>query len=422
MTTQGKRIGSKPNIVLVYMDDMGYGDIGCYGNTIIRTPVMDGIASSGVRFTQMYAAAPTCSPSRCGLLTGRYPQKAGIPRVLWPEDTCGISSEDKTIAGYLKDSGYVSKCIGKWHLGSQPEHYPTRHGFDEFYGLLYSNDMLPLYMYRNEEVEEEEVDQSTVTEKYTREAIQFIEANKDQPFFCYLAHTMPHIPLHVPEAFRGKSAGGTYGDTLECIDFYLGEILNALRANGLEENTIFIVSSDNGPWYEGSCAGLRGRKFEVYEGGVRMPFVAQWKSVIPEGTVCEEVASLMDLLPTFVELAGGTVDEERVDGKPILPLLLGEGTSPHEALYFYVNDSLNAVRSGKWKLHVASGIGKDRSIKEMPQLFDMDIDPGECYNLADRNPEVVQSLIAMMKAFDQCVQPVANTTRINRNADGRFEV
>lgn len=407
----------KPNIVLIYMDDMGYGDVGCYGNTILRTPVMDSIAANGVKFTQMYAAAPTCSPSRCGLLTGRYPQKAGIPRVLFPDDECGISSEDKTIAGHLKESGYVSKCIGKWHLGSQPEHYPTRHGFDEFYGLLYSNDMKPLHMYRNEEIVEEEVIQSTVTEKYTREAIRFIEANKDQPFFCYLAHTMPHIPLHVPEAFRGKSAGGTYGDTIECIDYYIGEILVALRENGLEENTIVIVSSDNGPWYEGSSAGLRGRKFEVYEGGVRMPFVAQWKSVIPEGTVCEEVASLMDLLPTFVSLASGVYDKERIDGKPIWPLFLGEGASPHEILYFYVIDCLNAVRAGKWKLHVAKGRGKDRKTNEMPQLFDMDIDPGECYNLADRYPEVVQKLIEKMESFDQSVQPIANTTRVKKQAD-----
>jgi arylsulfatase A-like enzyme len=406
----------QPNVVLIFMDDMGYGDVGCYGNTVIKTPVMDQIAENGVKFTQMYSAAPICSPSRCGLLTGRYPQKVGIPRVLFPDDICGIKDSDRTVAEYLREQGYVSKCIGKWHLGSRAEHFPTRHGFDEFYGLLYSNDMDPLYLYRDETVVEHEVDQSTVTEKYTNEAIQFIEGNKDRPFFCYIAHTMPHIPLHVPEAFRGKSAGGTYGDTIECIDYYIGKILETLQDHGLEHNTLVMVTSDNGPWYEGSSGGLRGRKFEVYEGGIRMPFVAQWDSLIPAGTVCCEVASLMDVLPTLVRLAGGSVQEGAIDGKDIFSLFLGEGGSPHEALYFYINDALNAIRVGKWKLHVSAGRGKERKTKEMPQLFDMNIDPGESYNLADRHPDIVHKLIAMMEAFDMTVQPVPNTSR-NNNPD-----
>jgi uncharacterized sulfatase len=391
------------------MDDMGYGDMGCNGNTVVKTPVMDQIAKDGVRFTQMYSIAPVCSPSRCGLLTGKYAQRVGIPRVLFPDDDFGLTSEHKTIADHLHRYDYASMCIGKWHLGCQPEHYPTRHGFDRFYGLLYSNDMDPVYLYENEKVIESEVDQSLLTEKYTNEAIRFIKEHRDRPFFCYLAHTMPHIPLHVPAEFRGKSAGGTYGDTIECIDYHLGRIMQCLREMNLEENTVVIVTSDNGPWYEGSTAGYRGRKTDLYEGGIRMPFVAQWKSVIPAGSECNEVASLMDLLPTFVHWAGGEVRaEESIDGKSIAPLFSGVGESPHEALYFYNVDCLNAIRVGKWKLHIAAGRGPQRLFREMPQLFDMSIDPGESYNLADRNPDVVARLTKMIEEFDRPLQPITN--------------
>lgn len=401
-----------PNVILIVMDDMGYGDPGCYGNKLIRTPVMDSLAEGGVLFSQMYAAAPVCSPSRCGILTGRLPQKAGIPRVLFPDDTIGLPAEETTLPTYLKAREYRSGFFGKWHLGCLPEHYPTRHGFDRFYGLLYSNDMEPLHLYENETVVEYEVNQETLTENYTKEAIRFISENKNEPFFCYIAHTMPHIPLHVPEPFRGKSVCGTYGDTIECIDYWIGQLQAALRGMGLEDDTLIMVTSDNGPWYEGSVGGLRGRKFEVYEGGVRMPFIAQWKRGIPPGTRCDEVASLMDIVPTVAKLAGADLPQGKdLDGKDISALLAGEGKSPHEALYFYVHDGCNAIRSGKWKLHVARGRGPKRDVKEMPQLFDMDIDPGENFNLADRHPDVVERLKAMIEAYDRTVQPVSNAYR-----------
>ncbi|CAG7616006.1 Arylsulfatase [Paenibacillus solanacearum] len=406
----------KPNYIVIFMDDMGYGDLGCYGNRVLKTPVMDRIAADGVRFTQMYSAAPVCSPSRCGLLTGKYPQRVGIPRVLFPDDTAGLTQRDKTVAAYLQEHDYSSICIGKWHLGCLPEHNPIRHGFDRFLGLLYSNDMSPVHLYRDESVIETDTDQSALTEKYTDEAIRFIEEHKDKPFFCYLAHTMPHIPLHVPDAFRGQSAGGTYGDTIECIDYHIGRIMQTLQEHGLENDTLVMVSSDNGPWYEGSAGGLRGRKIDVYEGGVRMPFIAQWKGVIPPGTECGEVASLMDLLPTMVQLAGGRLDEAAgIDGKNIAPLLTGEGVSPHEALFYYYVDCLNAVRSGKWKLHVAMGGPQRRIRKEMPQLFDMELDPGECYNLADRHPDVVARLTGLIEQFDSTLQPVPNVVRGKRS-------
>lgn len=400
----------RPNIVLLLMDDMGYGDMGCYGPTPIRTPHMDAIAAHGVRFTDMYSGAPVCTPSRCGLLTGRYAQRVGLPRVLFPTDTVGLSDREQTIADCLRPLGYATCALGKWHLGCRPEHHPCRHGFDRFFGLLYSNDMQPLHLYADEQVIEGPVDQALLTRQYTDEALGFIRQNRDRPFFVYLAHTMPHIPLHVEADFRGRSAAGTYGDTIECIDAHLGRIRAELQALGLERDTLLIVTSDNGPWFEGSTGGLRGRKFEVYEGGVRMPFVAQWPAAIPAGTVCTEPAIFLDLLPTLVGWAGGTPPTDRViDGADIRALFQGEGASPHAALYFYVGNSLNAVRAGRWKLHVArGGEGKDRS--QMPQLFDLALDPHEAYNLADRDPQLVGRLRAQMEAFDAGVKtqcPVA---------------
>lgn len=386
------------------MDDMGYGDMGCYGPTPIRTPEMDGIAARGVRFTHMYSGAPVCTPSRCGLLTGRYAQRVGLPRVLFPKDTAGLPAGERTIADGLRALGYATCALGKWHLGCRPEHHPCRHGFDRFFGVPYSNDMLPLPLYSDETVVEEAIDQATLTRRYSDEAIAFIRAHRESPFFVYLAHTMPHIPLHVEPAFRGRSAAGTYGDTIECIDAHLGRLLAELRALGLERDTLVIVTSDNGPWFEGSTGGLRGRKFEVYEGGARMPFVAQWPAAIPAGSVCAEPAIFLDLLPTLTAWAGGMPPADRVlDGLDIRALFRGEGASPHDALYFYVGNSLNAIRVGRWKLHVARG-GDGRDRKEMPQLFDLSLDPQEAYNLADRHPELVQRLRGMIEAFDAQVK------------------
>ena len=390
----------RPNFIVVLMDDMGYGDMGCFGPTPIRTPHMDEIAENGMRFTQMYSLAPVCTPSRCGLLTGRYAQRVGLPRVLFPKDTIGLSAPELTVADCLRPLGYATCAIGKWHLGCRPEHNPCRHGFDRFFGLLYSNDMQPLSLYQDEEVLETLVDQASLTRRYTDFAIDFVRAHRDEPFFVYLAHTMPHIPLHVEPEFRGRSAAGTYGDTIECIDAHLGRLLGELRAQGLEDNTLVMVTSDNGPWFEGSTGGLRGRKFEVYEGGVRSPFVAQWPAAIPAGAVCAEPSCFLDLLPTLVGLAGGTPPADRViDGRDIGPLMRGQGVPLRDAFYFYADNSLNAVREGHWKLHVARG-GDGNNRAEMPQLFNLAIDPSESYNLADRHPAVVEDLRARMDAFD----------------------
>jgi uncharacterized sulfatase len=388
----------KPNLLFVFFDDAGYGDFGAYGNRQIKTPVIDGIAQGGVKFTQMYSAAPVCTPSRAALLTGRYAQKVGLPDVLGPKAKTGLAESEKTLVAYLKEQGYASAMIGKWHLGSLPSFFPTRHGFDRFYGVLYSNDMQPFDLYENEKVLLPDVDKTKLAEWYSNEAIRFIETNQDRPFFIYLAHTYPHDPQTPPKEFAGKSAGGKYGDAIESADYHLGRILATLEKHGMMDNTIVMVSSDHGPGRLGSTGGLRGRKFDVYEGGVRVPFVVQWNSVIPPGTETGEVASLMDIVPTMVSLAGGTLDANPVDGKNMFPLLLGQGGTPHEELYFYYRNSMNAVRSGRWKLHIAKG--KDGDTTGMPELYDLDADPRETTNLAGTNSALVKELTAKMRAFD----------------------
>ncbi len=388
----------RPNIVLVFMDDMGYGDMGCFGSKSIRTPTMDAIAANGIRFTQMYAAASICTPSRAGLLTGRHPNRVGLSRVLFPRDDEGLGDDERTIADDLRQVGYATCMCGKWHLGCRPQHNPTRHGFDRYFGLLYSNDMAPLGLYRDEDVIEEPADQATLTRRYTDEAIRFVRESGDQPFFVYLAHTMPHIPLHVEEEFRGRSSGGVYGDTIECIDHHLGRLMEALDEADKLDNTLLIVTSDNGPWFEGSTGGFRGRKFDVYEGGIRMPFVAQWPGHISAGSRCDGVASLLDMLPTLRQVAGASLPLDRtLDGLDISEALTGGDLPGRDALYFFRHDHLQAIRAGKWKLH--TGFGFDNEDKEMPQLFDMELDPSESYNLAGNHPDVVDDLLAKMDAF-----------------------
>ncbi len=278
-----------PNIVFIYCDDLGYGDLGCYGSKI-RTPNIDRMASEGVRFTQFYSANPVCSPSRAALLTGRYPTRAGVPRVLFPYDKVGLPDSETTIAQMLKPKGYKTMCVGKWHLGHLPEFLPTRRGFDEYYGIPYSNDMNPRVLLHATEAGVETVEQTatleTLTPRYTEQAVRFIERSKGSPFFLYMPHTYPHIPLGASPRFRGKSPLGLYGDVVEEIDWSVGEVLASIRKNGLDDNTLVMLSSDNGPWYQGSPGRLRGRKGMTYEGGVREPFLARFPGRIPKGSTC----------------------------------------------------------------------------------------------------------------------------------------
>lgn len=391
----------KPNFIIVFMDDMGYGDMGCFDSPAIRTPNMDRLADEGIRFTQMYSASAVCSPSRTALTTGRQPTRVGIERVLFPRDTNGIGDDETTVADDLRTAGYRTAMAGKWHMGCLPQHNPVRHGFEEYFGLLYSNDMDPLHLYRNEEAIETEVDQATLTRRYTDFVIEFIEQHRDEPFLAYLAHTMPHIPLHVEPDFRGVSAGGTYGDTIECIDHHLGRLLDKLDELGIADDTVVIVTSDNGPWFEGSTGGLRGRKFDLYEGGIRMPFVARRPGCVGPGAVCETPASLMDLRPTLDALAGAAPPEgTHLDGIDISPVFDGGEMPEREALYWYQGWNLNAMRMDRWKLHVRDGQNEN----QMPQLFDMEIDPEEAYNVADLHPDLVERMKGMMARFDEPIQ------------------
>lgn len=395
-----RRPAERPNIVLVVMDDMGYGDMGCFGGSVVKTPNMDGLAERGITFRHMYASSSTCTPSRASLLTGRYAQRVGLPRVIFPHEGQGLSGWELTIGDLLRDQGYRTAMYGKWHLGSRPEHNPVRHGFDEFAGLLYSNDMDPVHLYEDEKVAEADVDQAQLTRFYTDRAIAFIEQHAADPFFVYLAHTMPHIPLHVEPEFRDRSEGGTYGDTIECIDFHLGRLLDALADRGLTDDTLVIVTSDNGPWFEGSTGGLRGRKIETWEGGIRMPFVARWPEGIPAGSICDEPACFIDLLPTLVSLAGGATPADRpVDGIDLTSALRGRSMPERTAIYFFQYWNLNAVRSGRWKLHVSRHGYPHPDPRELPQLFNLEVDPSESYNVANREPAVVNELTALADRF-----------------------
>ncbi len=411
-------VSRPPNFIIIYCDDLGYGDIGCFGSTKHRTPNIDRMAEEGMRFTSFYVTSGVCTPSRSSLMTGCYPRRVNMHQndtglcVLFPVNKKGLHPDEITIADLLKKQGYATACIGKWHLGDQRQFLPTGQGFDYYFGIPYSNDMgkgknnnrPPLPLLRNEKVIEAPAVQDTLTKRYTEEAVNFITVNKDKPFFIYLPHTMPHNPVHASEKFRGKSANGIYGDAVEEIDFSTGEILAALKKLGLDESTLVVFTSDNGASnrFGGGNGPLRGYKGSTWEGGMREPCVVRWPGKIPTGKTCHEIATTMDLLPTFARLAGTKPPEDRViDGRDIWPLMAGEkgAKSPHEAFYYYQIDQLQAVRSRKWKLHLKL-VEKKRNwgepIPNSPlQLYNLDTDIGEQNNLADKNPDVVKRLLAL---------------------------
>ena len=402
----------RPNVVLIFTDDQGYQDLGCFGSPDIATPHVDRMAGAGMTFTDFYVAAPVCSASRAALLTGCYPIRTGITGVLFPKNKNGLTHEKKTIAEILKGRGYTTACIGKWHLGTGtetvaglPDHaefMPTNRGFDTYYGIPYSNDMKPTPLIRNLETLEEPADQATLTQRYTEEAVRFIRQNKDRPFFLYVPHTMPHIPLAASERFRGKSKRGLYGDVIEEIDWSTGEILKALSDLGLDEKTLVIYTSDNGPWLSkgkhGGCAKpLRDGKFTTWEGGFRMPCVMRWTGRIPAGKVCDEPTLTMDLAPTIAALAGADLpDGYEMDGASILPLMEGRpgARTPHEAFFYYRGNRLEAVRSGKWKLILYQGAEKGEPGQPL-ELYDLRADIGETTDVAKDHPDVVTRLTGL---------------------------
>lgn len=412
---------SRPNFVIILADDLGYGDLGCYGNKSIRTPNLDRMAEQGIRFTDFYVASSLCTPSRAALLTGSYAQRVGlgvcsrerdgtiIPwHVLYPNSRQGLNPNEITIAEILKARGYATACVGKWHLGDAPEHLPTRQGFDYYFGLPYSNDMKPAVLMRGEAVIDRQVDLAALTSRYTEEAVRLITEKKDVPFFLFLAHNAPHTPLHAHPQFLGKSPRGLYGDVVEELDWSVGEVLTALKKAGIDERTLVVFLSDNGPWLVrgengGSATPLRNGKGSTYEGGFRVPFIARWPGKIPTGKVCSEVATAMDLLPTFAQLAGTVPPTDRlIDGRSILPLLEAApgARSPHGAFYYYFMDELQAVRRGPWKLKLETTVARDSHYTHhgdpestVPEaLYHLESDPCEQKSVLKDHPKVLAEL------------------------------
>ena len=420
-----------PNIVIILADDMGYGDLGSFGSPNIRTPRLDAMVAEGQKWTNFYVQ-PVCSPSRAALLTGRLPIRTGMygvatgtaPKVIRDNAAEGLAPQEITIAEMLKPRGYATAIVGKWHLGQLPRFLPMNQGFDYWFGLPYSHDMRmtaprehglqsaayydpkPEYwdvpLMRNGEIIERPVDHRTLTRRYTDEAVRFIDEHRNGPFFLYLAHSLPHIPLARSADFAGKSAGGTYGDVVEEIDFSTGRILDALKAAGLDRKTLVVFTSDNGPWlpfgsHGGSAGVLRDGKGTTWEGGVRTPAIFWWPGTV-RPSVVTDIGSAMDLFATATTLAGAEPPRDRViDGVDLRPPLVGSGPSPRRLLFYYWDNELRAVRKDAYKAHFitsgAYGEGEQRREHNPPLLFNLAEDPGERHDIASTHPDLVAALV-----------------------------
>ncbi|MCC6125597.1 MAG: sulfatase [Pirellulales bacterium] len=445
--------GKLPNLVVILTDDQGYQDVGCFGSPDIKTPNLDRMAAEGMRFTNFHVAQAVCSSSRTALLTGCYPNRVGIVGALSPKAKIGISDKEMTLAQLVKQRGYATAIFGKWHLGHLPPFLPTRHGFDEYFGLPYSNDMLPkparpeyppLPLIEGEKTVALDPDQSQLTTWYTERAVKFIEKNRDRPFFLYVAHNMPHVPLHVSDKFKGKSPRGLYGDVIMEIDWSVGQILDALKRLDLDKNTLVMFVSDNGPWLcygeHGGCAlPYREGKGTMFDGGSRVPCIMRWPGRIPQESECKEFAATIDVLPTAADMLDIDLPRDRIiDGKSILPLMENRpgAKTPHEVYYCYFLNGLHAVRSGKWKLHVPhpyptlDGLpggkgGKPATIVRKQtgvELYDLENDIAEAANVAEQHPEVVERL---MKYVEQAREDLGDglTKRQGKNVrqPGRYD-
>lgn len=407
MRGQGGAASGPPNLVLIFCDDLGYGDLSCYGGKI-ATPNLDRLAKQGMRFTQALSANPVCSPSRAALLTGRYPTRVGVPIVLFPKDSTGLQAEEQTLAQLCKQAGYRTHCVGKWHLGHTHPNLPTDKGFDGYFGIPYSNDMSPRWLMDGEKVLEQEVGLEELTPRYTARAVQFVEDSKGKPFFLYMPHTYPHVPLGASSRFRGKSTHGIYGDVLQELDWSVGQVLEALRRTGAEQNTLVLFSSDNGPWFQGSPGPLRGRKGMTWEGGVRVPLLARWPGRIRAGAVSEALVSLLDVVPTFVAAAGLSKPRLPGDGVDLLPVLTGrQRTVARQPLLYFDGWNLQCVRDGDWKLHFArynnvtyspAPAGGRKNLRIRPELYNLAADPDESYDVAEKHADVVARLMAYVES------------------------
>ncbi|MBN9119716.1 MAG: sulfatase [Planctomycetes bacterium] len=447
-----------PNVVLIFTDDQGYGDVGCFGARDFATPNLDKLAKQGVRLTDFHVSQSVCSASRASLLTGCYANRIGIHGALGPNARHGISADETTLAELCKGKGYATGMVGKWHLGHHPQFLPTRHGFDSYFGLPYSNDMWPnhpeakkgtyppLPLFENEKVVNANVgpeDQAKLTAQYTERAVKFIADNRAKPFFLYVAHSMPHVPLFAGEAFRGQSKQGLYGDVIQEIDWSVGQILKALDDHTLADNTLVIFTTDNGPWlsygnHAGSSGGFREGKGTVWEGGVRVPFIARWPGHIPADRECKIPAMTIDVLPTVAKIIGADLPKRPIDGKDIRPLLecRPDAKMPHEAYFhYYGTNELQAVRTQNWKLILphtyrtmdGQAPGKDGTpgkykfvTIEKPELYDLSKDPGETKDVADANPDAVKQLLQLAeKARDDMGDSLTKRTGKGTREPGR---
>ncbi len=418
-----KRLPAGPNLVVILFDDLGLGDVGTYGGEAIETPNLDRIAAEGMLFTSGYSSSPYCSASRAGLLTGRYAVHTALDHVVqvpgsW-QDTLErigklnrrLPAEEITLAEVLQAAGYATAIVGKWHLGDESPSLPNDMGFDSFFGLLFSNDQgEPVVWSDREIVERHPIDQTTLTRRYTERAVAFIEEQREAPFFLYLPHTFPHVPLHVGPDRRGRSAAGLYGDVVEELDWSTGAVVDALVRAGVAENTLVVVSSDNGPWFEGSPGATRGRKFDVFEGGMRVPFLAWWPGRIAPGSVDEQPAIGIDLFPTVLELVGLPLPDDRaIDGRSLVHRFDGSGGGDREPIWFHQVGRLRAVRDGHFKYHdrhrVPFGNPPDfplgSYVSRGPWLFDLDRDPAESYDVSARHPEVFERMQRMLESRQQ---------------------
>lgn len=432
---RGPKTEKFPNIVLIFTDDQGYGDLGCFGSKDISSPHLDSLAKKGMTFTDFHVAAAVCSPSRAAILTGCYPNRVSLPSVLFPDGAwgskpnIGLNTQEKTIAELLKEEGYVTAMAGKWHLGHLEEFLPVNQGFDRYFGIPYSNDMnrgkLPLL--RDTEICEIEPDQSLLTKRYTEYAVDFInDKAQKSPFFLYLAHTMPHIPIFASDDFRHRSKGGLYGDVIEEIDWSVGQIIEALEKNGVLENTLVIFTSDNGPWlsygnHGGSSGKLRGGKFDMFEGGFRVPCVMYWPDVIPAGSECNQLVTSMDILPTICEIADAELPEKEIDGSSILPVLEGEKMVmlDERPFFYYSGRQIRAIRKGKWKFMLPQrygevtdpgmdGVnGKTESRELAASLFNLDDDLSESKNVISDHADLAKELEMELNSFKSELEDAA---------------
>lgn len=399
--------GQKPNIVYIFADDLGYGDLSCYGAKDINTPNIDQIAKQGIKFTEFYSASSVCSPSRAALLTGRYPQRMGINTVFFSESFTGIPDKEITIPEILKEKGYATGIVGKWHLGHHYQYLPLQQGFDEYFGIPYSNDMESVVYMRGNEVESYKVKQQYITKTYTKEAQKFITKNKDNSFFLYIAHSMPHVPLYASEEFIGTSKRGLYGDVVQELDWSVGQILKSLREHGILENTLIVFSSDNGPWLAmkedgGSAGDLREGKTFTFDGGMKVPTVAMWKNRIPQDIINTEVASQMDWFPTIANITGSSIPKGLViDGLDISKVLTDKGNRKNSDLLFLDGKQLQGYRSGQWKVKLPYKGFRGNKWKQFVKahdtlLFNLNTDPGEKNNLFEKYPEKAKEILKEM--------------------------